>query len=157
MTHETYDWQAALSDDLAHAMAHGAECALTDAASNPDGMSPGDHALVGIGFALLAVRAQVAQTGGDVADQLSAMADDVRDLTDAVVSDSAAAARRPWWRRLADRLSDRVHRPGEVAVAVEACPDGEGLDDADVAAPGAVAAGATVTPLRRTGADDVRR
>lgn len=144
MTYETYDWQAALSEDLAHAMAHGAECALTDAAGNPDGMSPGDHALVGIGFALLAVRAQVAQTGGDIADQLSAMADDVRDLTDAVV-----AARRPWWRRLADRLSGRVHRPGEVAVAVEACPDGEGLGDGAAApAPG----GATVTPLRRAGA-----
>ncbi|WP_242884085.1 hypothetical protein [Actinomadura litoris] len=144
MTHgrEIFDWRAALSDDLAHALAHGAECALTDAAREVDAMSPGEHALVGIGFAVLAVRAQMAQTGGDVADQLSAMADDMRDLTDALV-----AVRRPWWRRLVDRMRRLRTAPSpSEAGPVE---DVTGVGEADEPM-------ATVTPLRRMGADDVR-
>ncbi|KAB2379296.1 hypothetical protein [Actinomadura montaniterrae] len=138
-----FDWQAALSDDQAHVFAHGAECALADAARDMDAMSPNDHALVGIGFALLAVRSQLAQTGGDVADQLSSIADDVRDLADAVV-----AVRRPWWARSWRWLSSRVARLVRGAErSSEEEPD-EGLADVDAAAEPGVA---TVTPLRRTG------
>ncbi|MGC4959755.1 hypothetical protein ACLQ2P_41715 [Actinomadura citrea] len=149
MSTDYYDWQSALSDDVAQVFAHGAECALADAAANVKEMTPAEHALVGIGFALLAVRSQLAQTGGDVADQLTQMADDVRDLTDTVV-----AVRRPWWRRLADRLTRRA---GQRALAVEACPgddlDDQARDDGDVSdAASAAGPDATVTPLRRTGA-----
>ncbi|MUN38727.1 hypothetical protein [Actinomadura litoris] len=146
MTHdnEFFDWQAALSDDLAHALAHGAECALTDAASNVEAMSPGEHALVGIGFAVLAVRAQLAQTSSDVADQLSAMADDMRELTETIT-----AVRRPWWRRLTSRFRPRIRL---------SAPRSEvSGNEGQAAAPGSVEAGtaaprlASVTPLHRDG------
>ncbi|WP_242903701.1 hypothetical protein [Actinomadura terrae] len=146
MTHDSefFDWQAALSDDLAHALAHGAECALTDAASDVGAMSPDEHALVGIGFAVLAVRAQLAQTGSEVADQLSAMADDMRELTDTIT-----AVRRPWWRRLTSvfrsrrRLAARQSKAGGNE-GQAAAPGGA---EASAAAPGL----ASVTPLRRDG------
>ncbi|CNF62900.1 Uncharacterised protein [Mycobacterium tuberculosis] len=146
MTHNP-DWPAYVAAvtaaDEARLWDQGAEEALDQAVDIAGTRREAtEYALIGIGMALRATGAR-----------LEALTDEVAGLADALAA--PRPVRRPWWQRLTSAFTG--HRRGQAAA--EACPDdldGDGRADVDDVAP-AVSGGATVTPLRRTGADDVRR
>lgn len=124
MTREPFDWAPALSDDRAQALAHGAQVTL-DEANEIAEKAPNDataRALVGIGFALLAVRESIAAAGGDAHGALTSISDAAWELND------ARAARNPW-RRRAERIRRRV-TPTTAAGNEGQAVINEGQDDA---------------------------
>ena len=110
-----------------------------------------ENALVGIGLALRATNARI-----------EALTDEVINLADVLAAVQAAPrpVRRPWWRRLADRLNFTGRERGETAQACPHCEahgnaQDDAQDDVEDAAPGTepgdVQGGASVTRLHTSG------